>query len=71
MKSEQHKNYGKIKGIYINYSGNIDETYIVDIVKHIKKINYCSLSHKCSSVHHVNFIFNEDKDIEKITVLCL
>jgi len=66
IKEKPHTFLKKVHGIYINYSGTLNEEYIDSSIKSIRKMNYNALSVTGQSIHHINYIFDIDGDIEKV-----
>lgn len=67
-KEYKHNTIGKVKGMYFNYSGKKNDEYMNTSVKSLRKLNNITIGLLQQSIHHVNFISDENGIIEKMTI---
>lgn len=58
----------KIKGIYINYRGKCNKSYINSTLKLVRSFNYATLGLLNQSVHHTSYNFDDNGILEKVNI---
>lgn len=64
----KHKLIKKIKGMFFNHNGNYHKDFVNTTIKIMRKINYIGLGKLGQSIHHVNYYFEDNNNIEKMTI---
>ena len=58
----------KVKGIYFDHNGCYNEEFVNSTIKTFRKLNYTGLGILYQSIHHINYMFNDEKNIDKIVI---